>query len=84
VSFAEASGLVLNKHHSESDIALWCGIFVIIGVWDVIASYFRVYFMNLFGAKLTQVLRERLFAFILRQPASWFDVRNGNQGACYS
>jgi ABC-type multidrug transport system fused ATPase/permease subunit len=79
VSFSQVSEFIFDPNHKESEVALWCGIVMIIGVGNVIASYFRVYFTNMFGARLTETLRKKLFSFILRQPAAWFDLRTGNQ-----
>jgi ABC-type multidrug transport system fused ATPase/permease subunit len=79
VSISQVSEFIFDPSHKESDVAFWCGIVMIIGVANVIASYFRVYFTNMFGARLTETLRKKLFGFILRQRAAWFDLRTGNQ-----
>jgi ABC-type multidrug transport system fused ATPase/permease subunit len=78
--FAEAIATVIDVDHKESSLALWCGLMVVIGGGNVVASYFRHFFTEIAGSKLTQHLRNTVFKFIIVQPAWWFDEKAHSQG----
>ena len=80
VVFAQAIYVVIDKNQKASTMALWCGLMFVVGVANVISSYFRLFFMNLAGGRLTKHLRILLFRFFLRQDISWFDDSKHSQG----
>jgi ABC-type multidrug transport system fused ATPase/permease subunit len=66
--------------HSESEIALICGMFIVVIVVNNISSYIRVLAMSLYGARVTQQLRIRFFGALLRQEAAWFEYQRADKG----
>lgn len=78
--FAQAIANVVQKSQSARELALWCGLMFLIGVGNVISSFFRLFFTNIAGGKLTKHLRGTVFQFIVQQDASWFDNAANSQG----
>jgi ATP-binding cassette subfamily B (MDR/TAP) protein 1 len=80
VVFAQSIYVVIDKNQKASTMAFWCAMLFVVGVGNVISSYFRLFFMNLAGGRLTKHLRNLLFKFLLRQDISWFDDSKHSQG----
>ncbi len=78
--FAEAIATVIRVDHKASSMALWCGLMVVIGGGNVLASFGRLFFTHVAGAKLTRQLRNLVFKHIMNQPAGWFDDKGNSQG----
>lgn len=80
VIFGQASSIVIDVNHEAFKMNMWAGAFVMIGAYNVIVSFFRLYLNGLAGAQLTRELRMRVFSHVLNQPASYFDDKNHTQG----
>ena len=82
--FAQALGVIIQKDPSASSMALWCGLFVVVGAGNMVSSYGRLFFCNLAGARLTEHLRNTLFKHYMRQEISWFDDKAHSQGSLWA
>ncbi|ORX89406.1 multidrug resistance protein MDR [Basidiobolus meristosporus CBS 931.73] len=69
---------------SIDDINFWALIFLLIGVASFFAQLVQVSFFGISGERLTERLRNMLFACIMRQEIGWFDGENNSTGALVS
>ena len=78
--FAEAVSIVVQNNQSAQQLALWCGMMVVIGAGTVITTAFRLTFTSMAGGLLTKHLRNTIFKFYVDQDVGWFDDKAHSQG----
>ena len=80
IAFSQAAALIINPQHKADELAVWCGVYVVIGAINGVGTFFRLLFTHLAGSRLTLQLRLIVFQCILSQKATWFDEKLHNQG----
>ncbi len=80
VSIARGGTQAINPTHDPSEVLGWVCIIIGLGAGNAVVSYLRVLCVNVYGARLSQTLRCRLFSHAMGQSALWFDTTASVEG----
>lgn len=84
VLFAKSIFAIVAPELINLKINFWAGMYLLTGFVALFALSGRGYLFGIASARLTAKLRNKIFAFTLKQEAEWFDVPAHSAGALSS
>ncbi|ORX80635.1 multidrug resistance protein MDR [Basidiobolus meristosporus CBS 931.73] len=84
IVFSQIMKVFAKPEVDIDDMNFWSLIFLVIGIVSFFAQLIQVSFFGISGERLTERIRNMLFASIMRQEIGWFDRENNSTGALVS